>query len=702
MLPKKIYLNNSDIESLYAPINKFAQTSSVASFKESALITDGNNTNFDLEAEIKDHPSSLFVTCFAIKADEMNDNGDYFSKLELKKATKTFIGVPVFTNHQNTDINEAKGKVIHSWWDESKNGIMIIARVDAEAYPQLARGIKEQYVTSTSMGASRGHDLVSMADNSRKRVDEICVGDKVFTHNGNIEKVAAIVKTQEHSELYNIQWNGNKKSLALSYEHPVLILKKEEFSNKSQETKPVFVPASEIKPEDYVLELIKNKKQNTEISDQSFLFQSYIAHKIDDVTIISNSEPTYYMQIGELEDKTSDHSYILNDIATHNCQVKYSLCSVCHNLAETPDQYCSCIKERKTRTANTAKQKCQYFKHGTEQSCPICSSNKDNIKTFAYEGKVFEHNYGIKFIENSFVVNPACHSCGVTEIIDAQSFLNKVAEISKRLPRLIKSSSLVAKKYLPIIKEENISENDFVQKICQINEKIPQLIQLKEDNSSALFDLDLFFTKTNNVEKKLPPLLATIEQNYQICDETKCVKIAGQKEIGELNQALDLMTSVCQSMLKQKEQLDLEFLSDLVAVVADLQTTVDELTEQGYGRLQSPTESTQDSSNQTTTQQPTSNQQPMTPVNPTPGGGSKVQSGSAGAVGTVTSPTANQKILNLEKLSKNMFTNKYSKIVNEIAEKTRDKLISLEFKIKQNTPLNLVFRTANSQKNKGN
>ena len=42
------------------------------------------------------------------------------------------------------------------------------------------------------------------------------------------------------------------------------------------------------------------------------------------------------------------------------------------------------------------------------------------------------------------------------------------------------------------------------------------------------------------------------------------------------------------------------------------------------------------------------------PLNPTPGGGSKVHSGPAGQVGNVTSPFANKKMLNLEKLSESV------------------------------------------------
>jgi hypothetical protein len=397
---------------------------------------------FDLQAEIKNHPDSLFVKCYAIKADEPNDNGDCFSRKELIKATPTFVGVPVFTNHQNTDINQARGKVIHSWWDDEKNGIMIIARVDAIAYPQLARGVKEQYVTSTSMGA----------------------------------------------------------------------------------------------------------------------------------------------------------------------QVQYSLCSVCHNHAETPDSYCGCIRERKTRTVSSKKLTCKYFDHGPEKECPLCGSTKDDIKKFAYEGKVFEHNYGIKFIENSFVTTPACHDCGVTEVIDPQKFLAKVAAIQASLPGLLKAASEI-------------------------------------------------------------PLT---------CTDQQCIKIAGQQELDSLNQALDLLSSVSQSMLNQKEQIDLEFLSDLVKVLADLQTVTDELNEQGYGRLQSPGQPPKEG------QQPEQMEQgapevtnAVQPVNPTPGGGSKIHSGPAGQVGSVTSPLANTKRILLEKVSQNLLSKNKTFNLKPLLLKTNHSILKL-------------------------
>jgi hypothetical protein len=111
-----------EIEPLHVPTEgswSFYNTSKIktASLDKTKTIDLGG---FDLTAAVKDNPDNLFVKVFAIKANEVNDNGDCFNESELKKAAHTFIGVPVFVNHQNDNVENARGKVVHAWYDESK------------------------------------------------------------------------------------------------------------------------------------------------------------------------------------------------------------------------------------------------------------------------------------------------------------------------------------------------------------------------------------------------------------------------------------------------------------------------------------------------------------------------------------------------------------------------------------------------------
>ena len=45
---------------------------------------------FNIEAAIDENPDHLFVKVLAIKKDEVNENGDAFPEVELKKSAETF------------------------------------------------------------------------------------------------------------------------------------------------------------------------------------------------------------------------------------------------------------------------------------------------------------------------------------------------------------------------------------------------------------------------------------------------------------------------------------------------------------------------------------------------------------------------------------------------------------------------------------
>lgn len=311
-------------------------------------IKDEDLNGFDLKQATTDHPDHLYIKIFAIKKDEPNDNGDAFSAKELKLATDSFVGVPLFTNHQNDDVEKARGECVHSWYDIKEGGIYIIGRIDKVAYPRLARGIEEGYITGTSMG----------------------------------------------------------------------------------------------------------------------------------------------------------------------CSVESSLCSVCHNKAHTAEDYCSHVANRKNRKYN-GDMKCAYHNSPVEreEECPLCGSTKDEANTLKHADQmIYEHNYGLKFIENSFVVNPACDNCGVTCVLHAPTLEAKVAALAKGMDHLIKESYL-------------------------------------DDN---------------------------------------LVKVAGLNELNSLKQSMTEMEAVVKSMLKQKENVSMEYVSDLVKAMSDVQNIFDELVEMGYGGLPSP------------------------------------------------------------------------------------------------------------------
>ena len=153
---------------------------------DQSLVKTASTTKIDdavrkvVEAEIKKHPSGVFFIAKAIEAEKSNNNGDSFSEKELVRACPSFVGVPFFTNHQNQDIEKAKGKVVHAWWNPADRAIYVVAFVDGEAYPQLARGIREKYITGVSMGCAVDYSVCSICENKAATVDEYCTHIRNF------------------------------------------------------------------------------------------------------------------------------------------------------------------------------------------------------------------------------------------------------------------------------------------------------------------------------------------------------------------------------------------------------------------------------------------------------------------------------------------------------------------------------------------
>ena len=315
--PNFLALNQPKNWSEYKPIVKLASIEK---------INPREVGGFDLVSAIKDHPEHLFVKIFAIKANEVNDNGDSFSTKELKKATGTFIGVPVFCNHQHDDIEKARGKVVHAWYDNDKDGIWIISRIDRVAYPRLVRGIEEGYVAGSSMG----------------------------------------------------------------------------------------------------------------------------------------------------------------------CSVSYSICSICHNVASTSDEFCEHVQERKNKKVS-GKYPCKYHKSSNKPTddCPVCGSTAKEAKSNElHDALVFEHNYDIAFIEDSFVVNQACHDCVVDSVFNADGLAKKIASLKDQVQK-IDTWNKCPDNTCPIEREAGKQEIDDLNEAMDRIERVSKSMMSQKERVSMEYVSDL-------------------------------------------------------------------------------------------------------------------------------------------------------------------------------------------------------------------
>jgi len=445
-----------------------------------------------LSAELEKHPDDLFVKIFAIKENEPNDNADCFSPEELAKAASTFIGVPIFTNHKNDDIENARGECVHAWYSKEDKGINLIARVDKIAYPKLARSIEEGYATGTSMG----------------------------------------------------------------------------------------------------------------------------------------------------------------------CAVGYSCCSICHNKASTAEEFCSHIKESKNRT-KSGKYACKFHESDCkpECDCPVCGCKKGSSKEHEIDSeKVFEWNYDLKFIENSFVVNPACHSCGVTCVLHAPEVTKKIAELKKQ-----------------------IADLGF------IHAKNPRM----------------FDKAASDGKLSMPIKTASVEE----------VKIAGQIELDMLKDSMKSLENVTRSMLSQREHIDPEYIGQIIEAMSKLQDTYDELNEMGYAQLQSTPQAELARTGAVQPAEPQQSQQAKAPA-PKPAPQNNASSSQEArtelpdGLGSITLPKQSsdlgknkkESIKSADNLIKRLIIAK--NLIEQIDNLTRSSDVSDDFRIESDTNSNIVsFQNVNVWEN---
>lgn len=219
----KVAKYQEDMTPLMASFNGTGGLVKTASFGP-ITIEPGSDKAKIIEAELKKHPTALFFRAKAIKADEPNSNGDYFSEDELKRSYKSFEGVPFFTNHDNQNVENARGKIIFAEWVPEEKAVYTISFVDREAFPHICRSIEEEYITGVSMGALSGNSLITMADLSEKKISNVNEGDIVKTAYGNNKRIKMVHSEYLGKSMYQFDLTTYHKSPLFTNDHPIYML----------------------------------------------------------------------------------------------------------------------------------------------------------------------------------------------------------------------------------------------------------------------------------------------------------------------------------------------------------------------------------------------------------------------------------------------------------------------------------------------
>lgn len=220
-ITKKATLTLANVQPLEGP----RSTNGMEKTAAARLKVDANSeAKKVVDAEIAKHPTALFFRARAIVADETNSNGDYFSSSELEKSAQSFVGVPFYTNHENTDITKAKGKIVFSEWEPKEKAIYVIGFIDREAYPQLCRGVEQDYMRGVSMGAINGSSMILMSDGTEKPICDVKSGEVVMSPYGRPCRVAKTHSAFLGTQMYRLKVESNHRCPLFTHDHPIMVI----------------------------------------------------------------------------------------------------------------------------------------------------------------------------------------------------------------------------------------------------------------------------------------------------------------------------------------------------------------------------------------------------------------------------------------------------------------------------------------------
>ena len=112
----------------------------------------------------------------------VNANYDGWPVDQIKKSYKTFVGRPIYVEHNNSDPERARGVILDAIYKEAKldSGVIdasvyCLMEVDAQTFPKLAGAIMDGKLKAVSMGADVDGTQCSACGKYASKPSEYCV-----------------------------------------------------------------------------------------------------------------------------------------------------------------------------------------------------------------------------------------------------------------------------------------------------------------------------------------------------------------------------------------------------------------------------------------------------------------------------------------------------------------------------------------------
>jgi hypothetical protein len=156
--------------------------------------------------EYEPRPGFIYIRSRAISS-RCNDNFDEFPADEIKQSYMSFVGKPVFVNHNNDNHRRARGVIIDAKLheDTAPDGrpdtwAEVLMEVDAVKFPKLAKAILAGHIDRTSMGTDVAFSVCSACGNKATTPMEYCAhiprmkGQRIYRTTASGRKEGVLIR----------------------------------------------------------------------------------------------------------------------------------------------------------------------------------------------------------------------------------------------------------------------------------------------------------------------------------------------------------------------------------------------------------------------------------------------------------------------------------------------------------------------------
>lgn len=137
----------------------------------------------------------------------------------------SFYGATVYAHHKNSDPSSLGfGDVVFAAPNEAMKRIELVMRVDSALAAQRGHSaildrVQRGDRVDVSMGCFKAGAMISLADGTKKPIEQIAVGDRVRTHTGGAGRVTELYRRKYRGEFFEIK-PANEDVFHATVEHP--------------------------------------------------------------------------------------------------------------------------------------------------------------------------------------------------------------------------------------------------------------------------------------------------------------------------------------------------------------------------------------------------------------------------------------------------------------------------------------------------